>query len=511
MNADLSNAAVNAVFRASVSISKSLGPVETVAEILAASGGALGYMHGFAALVDPDSGDLLVEAAHEIPGEKWKDARYRKGEGITGLILETGEPLAVPRVGSDPRFLHKMAVYEPDSAFVGVPIKGVGGIKGVLTFSLNISERYRLDDHVKIVTMFANLIGGVATRHIAAEKEKELIIREKERLSGQLKSQFHPENMVGISKVMMDVFENVRQVAKWNTTVLVRGESGTGKELVAKAIHYASPRAAGPFIKLNCAAIPDTLLESELFGYEKGAFTGAITSKPGRFELAHKGTLFLDEIGDTSPAFQSKLLRVLQEGQFERLGGSLTITVDVRLITATNMNLEKAVSEKRFREDLYYRLNVMPIYIPPLRERREDIPHLVEHFLGKLGRECGARISMDQEALAVLTDCGWRGNVRELENCVQRSAVRCEGSVIGKKDISCASGRCASRLAGPNEIPGPPDREEDILGIKDERERIIATLRKTGWVQAKAARLLNMTPRQIGYRILKLNIEMKSY
>ncbi|MBF0274478.1 MAG: nif-specific transcriptional activator NifA [Nitrospinae bacterium] len=519
---DLNKRAIDAIFNISSCFGKDKHPNLILQEILEALETTLDYRKGMVTMIDPDSGDILIEAAQGIDKKLWSDIRYRKGEGITGIIMDSGESLAIPLVGKDPRFVHRLGIYNPESAFVGVPIVIEEKIIGSLGFTIDPAERYQLSKHEMIARLFANLIGGVMSRLLKAEKEKEDIIREKDKLHYELKGKMRVDNMVGTSKVMRAVFENIQQVAKWNTPVLVRGESGTGKELVAKGIHYQSLRSEGPFVKMNCAALPDNLIESELFGYEKGAFTGAVARKPGRFELAHKGTLFLDEVGDTSPAFQAKLLRVLQEGQFERLGGTQTITVDVRIIAATNVNLEQAVSENKFREDLYYRLNVMPIFLMPLRERKEDIPYLVDHFLKQLEKESGRKFSIDAEALNTLEQCDWKGNVRELENCVQRSAVTSKGDVIKNNNIPCSTNQCFNRLlhnggcgaATPTAVTKPSvasdNNETKLEEIANERDRVIAALDRSGWVQAKAARLLNMTPRQIAYRIIKLNIEVKS-
>src|SRR5581483_8674667 len=248
------------------------------------------------------------------------------------------------------------------------------------------------------------------------------------------------------SKLMNEVFADVHQAAAGNSTILLRGESGTGKELIARAIHYLSPRKDAPFVKVNCAALPETLIESELFGHEKGSFTGEVREHKGRFEQAHGGTLFLDEIGDTSPAFQAKLLRALQEREFERVGGVRTIRVDVRLICATNRNLEEAVSNGQFRADLYYRINVVSILLPPLRERPEDIPGLVQHFLSKFNRVNGRSLVISPEAMQVMMACAWPGNVRELENCVERTALMARGPTIVQRDVPCQRNQCLSML-----------------------------------------------------------------
>jgi len=314
------------------------------------------------------------------------------------------------------------------------------------------------------------------------------------------------DNIVGHATVMQRIFDMVRQVAKWNTTVLIRGESGTGKELIANAIHYNSPRHNGPFIKVNCAALPENLLESELFGHEKGAFSGAINQRKGRFERADGGTLFLDEIGEIPPTFQAKLLRVLQEGELERVGGSRTLKIDVRVIAATNVDLETAVEMGDFREDLYYRLNVMPITLPALRERSEDIPELAQFLVTKIAKMQSRELRLTDSAVRLLMQHTWPGNVRELENCLERAAIMSEDGTIDRSAISLTG---VEEKIPLNRRANQPkvDLADDSL---DERERVIAALEQAGWVQAKAARLLNMTPRQIAYRIQILNIKLRN-
>jgi Nif-specific regulatory protein len=307
-------------------------------------------------------------------------------------------------------------------------------------------------------------------------------------------------------------------VAKWNTTVLIRGETGTGKELIANAIHYNSPRARNALVKLNCAALPENLLESELFGHERGAFTGAVEARKGRFEQAHGGTLFLDEIGEVSAAFQAKMLRILQEGEFERVGGSKTIKVDVRIIAATHRDLETAVEMGDFREDLFYRLNVMPLFLPPLRERIEDIPEIARHLLTKIGNDQKRKLKLTDMANRRLASHEWPGNVRELENCLERAAVLSEDGNIDvdlirfpsvRERTSPRPLRTVAPTVNPSSAPIPEiDIDDPTL---TEKERVIAALEQAGWVQAKAARILGMTPRQIAYRIQTLNIEVKQF
>jgi len=340
------------------------------------------------------------------------------------------------------------------------------------------------------------------------------------------------------------VLDKIAIVARTNSTVLLRGESGTGKELFARATHDLSSRKKGPFIKLNCAALPESVLESELFGHEKGAFTGALALRKGRFELADHGTLFLDEIGEISASFQAKLLRVLQEGEFERVGGMRTLKVDVRLVAATNRNLEQAVSKGEFRADLYYRINVVSISLPPLRNRPDDILLLATEFLRRFNEEHGTQHSLTPSASGVLQGCYFPGNVRELENCVRRTATLAKDDKIVANDFACRHDECLSSTlwkgafvpveaikSAPRTRPGdehgstptqqrPPaddsvtPRSADQRAGRDgqvERERLLQAMETAGWVQAKAARVLNLTTRQIGYALRKHNIPIKRF
>ena len=417
-----------------------------------------------------------------------------------------------------------------------MPVKAARETLGVLCIYRAVDDNaHSFDDDVRFLTMVANLIGQTVRLYRAVTAERSELLEEKHRLKKELQAKYKLDNVIGISKAMQEVFAEVHQSAPSRSTMLLRGESGTGKEVIARAIHYLSPRKDGPFIKLNCAALSETLLESELFGHEKGAFTGAQTERKGRFEQAHGGTLFLDEIGDISPAFQAKLLRVLQEREFERVGGSRSIKVDVRLVTATNRDLEKAVARGDFRADLYYRINVVSIFMPPLRERREDIPYLVEYFLDKFRRENQRTLTMTPQALSIMTNCFWPGNVRELENCVERTATMVRGDVINEIHFSCQQNKCLTQflhepLQGgePMTTLGPLDHAaahgKKVIPITEvplsaapdhapssERERLIWALEQCGWVQAKAARVLNISPRQMGYALQKYNIEVKKF
>ena len=320
------------------------------------------------------------------------------------------------------------------------------------------------------------------------------LLNENRYLRSEVSQRYNFEQLIGRSPQMRRVYEMIDRVAPTNATVLIQGESGTGKELVARAIHYRSPRKDKPFVKVNCAALPEDLLESELFGHERGAFTGAVSKREGRFELADRGTLLLDEISETSPAFQAKLLRVLQEQEFERVGGSKTIKVDVRVIATTNKDLKQAIREGKFREDLYYRLNVLPIYLPPLRERKEDIPLLVQHFLEKYSRQNGLRIkSLSKKCLDMMMQYEWPGNVRELENVIERAVVMSEGETIFPENISLSSPVQKMGLSFP----------EEITLEEMEKRLILHTLQRTGGDRTEAAKILGISVRTVRNKLKK--------
>ncbi|MBI4116044.1 MAG: sigma 54-interacting transcriptional regulator, partial [Candidatus Omnitrophica bacterium] len=329
---------------------------------------------GTLCLLDEGTNEIIIEIARGLSEKEKERGRYKLGEGITGRVVAAGEPIIVKDVGEEPLFLNRTRargdIKKTNVSFLCVPIKLDGKTIGALSVDRLFKKDISFEEDIRLLTIISSMVAQAVRIHKMVEREKNLLKDENLRLRQELKKRFHPKNIVGESKRMADVFQTLELVSKTKATVMLRGESGTGKELIAHAIHYHSDRAEKPFIKVSCAALPETLLESELFGYEKGAFTGALTSKIGRFEMADNGTLFLDEIGDLSPSTQVKLLRVLQEREFERLGGTQTIRVDLRLIVATNKDLEREVREGRFREDLYYRLNVVPIFLPSLRERR---------------------------------------------------------------------------------------------------------------------------------------------
>lgn len=501
----LIEAELETLFRVSQVLGRSLKLRETLQEVLKQLNDQGHLRSGMVSLVDDKTGELIVSALHDDNPQAIETISYRPGEGLVGDIMKRAQPLIVECIADEPRFLGRLGVYDTDLPFIGVPISS-GGKDPVGVLAAQPPTADQLDEQSKFLEMVANLIGQTVRLARIVESEREALEDERDKLKRVVAGEHGFDSIVGHTPVMRRVFEQVRQVAKWNTTVLIRGESGTGKELIANAIHYNSPRMKGSFVKLNCAALPENLLESELFGHEKGAFTGATSQRKGRFEQADGGTLFLDEIGEISPAFQAKLLRVLQEGELERVGGMKTIKVDVRLIAATNRDLEAEVKEGKFREDLYYRLNVMPLHMPPLRDRIEDIPDLARFLVEKIARQQGRPLEILDSAIRQLMRYDWPGNVRELENCLERAAIMGEDGTIDRDVVNLTG---LEERFQPGEIPGTRERVDYDDPELDEREKVIAALEESGWVQAKAARLLGMTPRQIAYRIQTLNIKVR--
>lgn len=504
------------LYRVGEILSRSLDFRHTSNEVLRALDEFAGMSRSMVTVLDPASGDLVVNAVSVQDDAELGAIRYHSGEGLLGLILDEKRTIALARTGDEPRFLNRLGIYDRRLPFIAAPINLGGNLRGVLAVQPNTPDDGLLAERTRFVEMVANLIGQSVRLSLDVEQEKKVIAEERDSLRRTVRHQYGFDNIVGRSAIMRKVFDQVRMVSKWNTTVLLRGETGTGKELIANAIHYHSSRSNGAYVRLNCASLPENLLESELFGHEKGAFTGAVTSRRGRFEAADGGTLFLDEIGEISSAFQAKLLRVLQEGELERVGGSRTLKVDVRVIAATHRNLEAAVDAGDFREDLYYRLNVMPIILPPLRERPEDVPEIARFLTKRIAEMQGRPLTITDAAIRRLSQYGWPGNVRELENCLERASVMSESGSIDadliridrQRDHSTPSPSFNPSVPTSG-TPEPAGDDEDEDYSPDERAKVIAALEQAGWVQARAARLLGMTPRQIAYRILTLNIEVK--
>jgi len=526
----------------------------TLANVLTLLSSFLDMHHGIVALLD-DLGD-----PRSVVGSGWKEEQAQRyfahlPERAVGQIVTTQMPVVVHNIATSALFTGWTRT-EPTPvgariSFIGVPIKDRDHVVGTLTIEQVWNDDtpfHTTDEDVRFLTMVANLIGQTVRLMEMIGRDRERLMDQQRLLEKELSTKADedtapaPRGIVGTSAALRHALGQIKIVARSHSAVLLRGESGTGKELFARATHDYSSRSKKSFIKLNCAALPESVLESELFGHEKGAFTGAVAQRKGRFELADGGTLFLDEIGDTSLAFQVKLLRVLQEGEFERIGGMNTIKVDVRLVCATNRNLEEMVTRGEFRADLYYRINVVSVRLPALRDRREDIPLLAREFLRRFDDEHRTEHELSPSAIRVLDNCYFPGNVRELENCIRRTATLTQNDRIGEDDFACRHDECLSATLWkaavsppfaivqpkgkePIGIPMPkPSRPEPAIDdsvvaeepddgggdhVKITRAELVAALESTGWVQAKAARLLKLTPRQIGYALRKYGVEIK--
>ena len=478
-------------------------------KILSILANCMGMNRGTITILNPDTRELQIEIAHGLTAEARRRGRYKLGEGITGRVVENGEPAIVPRISQEPMFLNRTRsrgdLNKQDISFICVPVKIGPQTIGALSVDRLYQEEIHLDADLQLLTIIASIIAQAVNNLMRIDQDKQRLQAENLKLREELQEKYDLENIVGNSNKMRQVFEMIQRVAKSNATVLIRGESGTGKELVASAIHYNSKRAHKPFIRVNCAALPETLVESELFGHEKGAFTGATQAKMGRFELAQRGTIFLDEIGDLSPNVQLKLLRVIQEREFIRVGGTKSMDVDVRIIAATHRDLEGLLATGAFREDLYYRLNVFPIYLPPLRERQPDIMLLAEHFLQKYSQENNKNIKrISAPAIDLLMQYHWPGNVRELENVIERALLVCDEDTIRTIHLP-ASLQTLDRPDG-KKAPSLAAAIENV-----EKEMIIEALRATRGNQTLAAEYLDTSLRILGYKIKNYNISPRQY
>lgn len=488
-------------------LAESLDLKATLGSILNTLETHLKLERGAISLLDPDSETINIVVAHGISESSMKNVTYKVGEGITGLVVQSGKEVVVPDISKDPRFLSKTGERQRAKgqkvAFCCVPIKLEGKTVGAISVDRRVRPSDDFDAHVRLLEVLATMVAQAVKLNKLVESDRRVLRTENERLLRELKTKFDIHNMVGTSNAMVGVYRLIEQVANSNATVLIRGESGTGKDLVAHAIHFNSYRASKPFIKVNCTALPDNLLESELFGHERGAFTGAVERKLGRFELANGGTLFLDEIGDFSLNLQVKLLRVIQFKEFERVGGHETIKSNVRIIVATNKNLEQEIKNGVFREDLYYRINVFPIYMPLLRERKNDVMLLADYFLEKYTKENGKDINrISTPAIEMLTSYHWPGNVRELENCMERAVLVCDEDVIRSDHLPPSL-----QMVQQSKLATALTLSEKVEFL--EREMIVDALKKTHGCQRHAARELGITERMLGYKIKKYKILSK--
>jgi len=460
-----------------------------------------------AMLLDEASGDLRLDASAGIPEARRPSIRLKPGEAVHGRVAQSGKPIVVPQISKEPllKSPHEpfpaSAAAKRELSLVSVPVTLDRRTIGVLSLALPYDAARDFGRATSFLAVVASLLGQALRVERLVEAERRRLLDENTKLKRELKGRYELKNIVGHSRPMEELYEQVAQAAPSATTVLIRGESGTGKELVAHAVHYNSPRAGKPFVRVSCAALPEGLIESELFGYEPGAFTDARGQKKGRFELADGGTLFLDEIGDLSPSTQVKLLRVLQEREFERLGGVTPIHVDVRLVAATNRDLDAAMAKGAFREDLFYRLNVFTVFVPPLRDRRPDIPLLADHFVEKYAarhRKDVRRISTP--AIDVLMSYHWPGNVRELENAIERAVLVCEGGVLHAHHLP--------PTLQTAEVSGTLPRQSLGSAMSAyEKDLLLDALKIARGNAAKASRVLQTTERIFAYRLRRHGID----
>ena len=484
---------------------------------------------GALVLLDDSTGRLRTEAAIGLTPEEMERGKYAVGEGITGSVVATGRGRVIPDVRKEVDFLNRTGRFGQGGealSFICVPIKIENRTAGALSVDKLIGDEESLRSDAKFLDTVAAFLAQAIQINRMVLRQKEELLEENAQLRAQVRDRYRFENVIGDSPAMHDVFAVVGQVANSRATVLILGETGTGKEMIAKAIHYNSPRRDKAFIRVNCGAMTTTLLESELFGHVKGSFTGAIRDKIGRFEAADGGTIFLDEIGTMEPLLQVKLLRVLQEREFERVGDTQTVKVDVRVIAATNADLQEEVAKGSFREDLYYRLNVVNIYLPPLRNRREDIPRLIDHFLDKYNAINDRKLRrISRDMLNVLLRYPWPGNVRELENAIERAVVLSRDedftedllplnvrmfAAQRRTNQSSESIEQLTRRLADQAISDYEMREGEIYQLvidQIEHALIDKALGKCGNVKTKAADFLGINRNTLNKKVKELGIE----
>ncbi|AEF81257.1 sigma-54-dependent Fis family transcriptional regulator [Leadbettera azotonutricia] len=499
-----------------VELRTALGPLLSLMETRA------GLTWGMVTLLDRATGLLKIEEAYGLTAEEKARGIYRLGEGLVGRVFESGIAIIVPDLSRETHFLNRSRNRTREDmvglTYYCVPIRSGGSVIG----TLNAERRIQDDDRSAKMAQDKTFLEKVSSIIADSAKLRERIMEEQfryrsekvpdDRLNEDRSAKAQGggriaagSDIIGTDKSMRSLYEMLLQVSPSDATVLITGESGTGKELVAAEIHRLSKRVGAPLIKINCAALPESIIESELFGHERGAFTGAVSQRKGRFELANRGTIFLDEIGELPPQIQVKLLRVLQERELERVGGTQTIKVDVRLVAATNRNLEEEVKSARFREDLYYRLNVFPLHIPPLRERKSDIVLLADHFAEKYAEKNGKLIKrISTPAIDLLTSYSWPGNVRELENCMERAVILSQDSVVHSYNLPPSLQSAASTNTEPTTT-----LEAALSRL--EKELIVEALKIADGNMAAAARRLGVTERQMGLRVHHYGINWRLY
>ncbi len=560
MPCTLQSLKLKALYAISQVFDRALDLEQSLEDVLRVLSETLSMKRATITLPDRETGQLVIAASHGLTPEERSRGVYRLDEGVTGAIFQTARPYIVRDVRTDPLFLDRTGARKVEKgkiSFLGVPILKLGAPIGVLNVDRLFNDEVSTSEDVEFLGIVATLVAQFLSVNEQVNERVDTLRRENVKLRTRVLDE-RGDYIVGRSAPMLDVQRQIERVAPTKATVLLLGESGVGKTLIARLLHNLSDRMVHPFVKVNCASIPETLLEAELFGHEKGAFTGAAAVRAGRFEEAHRGTIFLDEIGELPPGIQAKLLRVIQDREFERLGSNLTHRVDVRIVAATNRDLALLSEQGRFRQDLYYRLCVFPIRVPSLRERPDDVERLLNHFLAKAARDYRRVITLAPDALDLLRRHEWPGNVREMENLIERLAILSEsgqvdrrflepllehsatenaqpdgahpvlssgpgltgsGGVMGAYGGDAAAhslhGDGHAEHAGYHAYPAHPALEDRGMHHDDahpatlrdiERAEIIAALRRNGWVQHRAAAALGITPRQMGYRIRKMGL-----
>ncbi|MBT3193094.1 MAG: sigma 54-interacting transcriptional regulator [Verrucomicrobia bacterium] len=498
------------LYRISQAMAHQLGISDLLDNVLDILETEMGLARATLTLRRLDTDAFAIEASRGLSAKERQRGSYELGEGITGTVAKTGQPAVVPDISQNPNFLDRTQTRKTDKlAFLCVPIVHQSVVVGTISIDRPLSSEEELEQDLNFMKLVAGLLAEAVSRIRQEMEERDSLLAENRKLRQELGDRYRPSNIIGNCHGMRAVYDQIAQVADSTATVLIRGASGTGKELVARAIHFSSPRRNNAFVCVNCAALPENLIESELFGHEKGSFTGAMQQRQGRFELANGGTLFLDEIGDISTAVQVRLLRVLQERSFERVGGTQPISVNVRVITATSVDLEEAIAKNRFREDLYYRLNVFPIMLPRLRDRRSDIILLADHFVQKYNEAYGKNIKrISSAAINMMMAYHWPGNVRELENCIERAVLTGADNVIHA--YSLPPSLQTEEQTKTALIPAEGASLKDMVNAY-EREIIVDALKKHRGSAAASARHLRTTPRILNYRIKHLGIDRMRY
>ncbi len=504
------NAELPMLFEISTMLNNTMNIKQVLDNILSIAARYLNAERAIISILNRENSSISLERGYGLSSEAKARGVYQIGEGAIGRVVKTGSPVIIPRILKDSTYLNKtksrmLTADRKHISFICVPVKAEEEISGTLSVDITYTEENDLNEYARVLSIIGSMIAQAVRVRQDRIEELDRLKEENLNLQLELKNRLIPSNIIGNSGKMHEVYKLIERVSNTNATVLIRGESGVGKELIADAIHYNSNRSEKPIIKINCSALPESLIESELFGHEKGSFTGADKQRKGRFELAEGGTLFLDEIGDIPSQTQVKLLRTLQEKEFERVGGTETIKANVRIITATNRDLEEQIKKGEFREDLFYRLNVFPIYVPPLRERINDIPSLVDHFIQKSNKENYTQIKrISSSAIDMLMVYHWPGNIRELENCIERACIMSTDGVLRSHNLPPTLQTASSSGTESNGTL-------NAIIERVEKQMIVETLLLKRGNISKAAEQLGITERIMGLRIKKYKIDSKRF